>query len=81
MIKIDVEGAEAQVLRGAASLLRERRPTVFLATHGERQQAECLALLAGWATGSPVWMGNPRLGPMSWSRPVRSEARETSLWN
>lgn len=47
MIKIDVEGAEAEVLRGAANLVRERRPTVFVATHGEPQHAECLRLLAG----------------------------------
>ena len=32
-IKIDVEGAEAQVLAGAADLLRERRPTLFVEVH------------------------------------------------
>jgi FkbM family methyltransferase len=46
-IKIDVEGAEAEVLRGAAELLRESRPTLFLATHGREVQAECLDLLRG----------------------------------
>jgi FkbM family methyltransferase len=35
VIKIDVEGAELAVLRGAAGLLAEGRPTIFLSTHGE----------------------------------------------
>src|SRR5207302_8721381 len=33
-IKIDVEGAEAAVLRGAARLLTEHGPVIFLSTHG-----------------------------------------------
>jgi FkbM family methyltransferase len=36
-IKIDVEGAEASVLRGAAELLRKRRPALFLELHGDDQ--------------------------------------------
>lgn len=34
-VKVDVEGAEAHVLRGAARLLRERRPTVICEIHNE----------------------------------------------
>jgi FkbM family methyltransferase len=48
VIKIDVEGAEPAVLRGSAKVLCDRRPVVFLATHGERPHAECLALLAAF---------------------------------
>ena len=33
LMKIDVEGAELLVLRGAAKLLRESRPTIILAVH------------------------------------------------
>ena len=33
LVKIDVEGAELLVLRGAAKLLRECRPTIILAVH------------------------------------------------
>ncbi len=41
-IKIDVEGAEMSVLRGAKSLLSSSHPTIFLATHGyEVHQQSC----------------------------------------
>jgi FkbM family methyltransferase len=40
VIKIDVEGAELAVLRGAAGLLAEGRPTIFLSTHGEALHEE-----------------------------------------
>ena len=33
VIKIDVEGAEGEVLRGAATILTESRPVVFLSLH------------------------------------------------
>ena len=46
LIKIDVEGAEGDVLLGACRAL-EHRPIVFLATHGETAHRACLNLLAG----------------------------------
>jgi FkbM family methyltransferase len=45
VLKIDVEGAEAHVLRGAENILRRSQPTIFLATHGQEVHAECLAIL------------------------------------
>lgn len=47
-IKIDVEGAECSVLRGAEAVLSGStgpRPTVFVATHGESNKAECESIL------------------------------------
>ena len=45
VIKIDVEGAEGDVLRGACGAM-QNRPMVFLATHGEIAHRACLDLLA-----------------------------------
>jgi FkbM family methyltransferase len=44
-MKIDVEGAELQVLLGAGSILRTSRPTIFLATHSHDLHASCCELL------------------------------------
>ena len=44
VIKIDVEGAEADVLRGARRTM-ERHPVIFLATHGENVHRACVDLL------------------------------------
>jgi hypothetical protein len=39
VIKIDVEGGAAAVLRGAARILDERGPGVYLELHGPEEQA------------------------------------------
>jgi FkbM family methyltransferase len=44
-VKIDVEGAESRVLRGAKRTLRVNHPTVLLSAHGWKQYAECRAIL------------------------------------
>jgi len=44
-MKIDVEGAELAVLRGAVSVLIANRPTLFLATHGKDLRRQCCELL------------------------------------
>jgi len=51
LIKIDVEGAESDVLGGASRTLREKRPVVFVALHSDKQSTKCTALLkaAGYA--------------------------------
>ena len=48
LLKIDVEGAEAQVLTGAAALLHTHRPAVLLATHGQNQHRDCCEMLRCW---------------------------------
>ncbi len=47
LLKIDVEGAEARVLSGAANLIRRARPTLFVALHGAEQRHACFDLLRG----------------------------------
>ncbi|HEX2202622.1 MAG TPA: FkbM family methyltransferase [Longimicrobium sp.] len=68
VVKVDVEGAEAEVLRGAAGLLRRRRPLLFLEFHldelerrGERPEAMLDVLRAyGYSVETPL---GKRLAP------------------
>ncbi len=45
VLKVDVEGGELGVLRGAATILERQRPRLVLATHGPTHEP-CLQLLA-----------------------------------
>lgn len=45
VVKIDVEGGEFGVLKGARHLLQSARPKIFLATHGEAVHRDCCGLL------------------------------------
>ncbi len=45
IIKVDVEGAEFEVLEGAARTLSEFHPTIFLEIHGTQLHADCRAFL------------------------------------
>ena len=45
LIKIDVEGAEARVLRGCRRILSDFRPVLFLALHGDDQRTQCARIL------------------------------------
>jgi hypothetical protein len=47
VIKVDVEGDEVQVLRGAERLLREHRPRLIIEVHSLSLETECQALLHG----------------------------------
>jgi FkbM family methyltransferase len=46
VIKVDVEGAESQVLEGARKLLRQHATTWFVALHSLEQKRACLRLFA-----------------------------------
>lgn len=48
LMKIDIEGAELDCLRGAANLIQKFRPVIFLATHGSGIHASCLDALKSW---------------------------------
>jgi FkbM family methyltransferase len=52
VVKIDVEGAEFEVLKGASRTLSEFRPTIFLEVHGSQLHHDCRAFLQ--ATGYRV---------------------------
>jgi FkbM family methyltransferase len=45
LVKIDTEGAELHVLRGAGRLLQQTPPIIFLATHSRCLHAACCELL------------------------------------
>lgn len=69
-IKIDVEGAEASVLRGARNVL-EHRPHLVIETHGREVEQECLHLLAGLhysltVVGQRRWFREHRIPHNRW---------------
>jgi FkbM family methyltransferase len=47
VMKIDVEGAEYDVLRGGEATLRRYHPLIFLATHNDPVHARCVEFLTG----------------------------------
>lgn len=46
IIKIDVEGAELEVLEGCDRIVSEFHPTIFLEIHGTQLHADCRAFLS-----------------------------------
>ncbi len=46
LLKIDVEGGEYNVLKGARALLRQWSPSILLALHGSEQKQRCRTLLS-----------------------------------
>jgi FkbM family methyltransferase len=49
LLKIDVEGAEAHVLRGASTVLAERPPVILCEVHGPGPEQHVRSQLAGFA--------------------------------
>ena len=45
VMKIDVEGAEMEVFRGARETLKKAKPTIFLSTHSPELRRDCLDFL------------------------------------
>lgn len=48
LMKIDIEGAEYECLRGACNIIRKFRPVIYLATHGREAHVVCSELLMQW---------------------------------
>lgn len=59
VIKVDVEGAEARVLRGAKRVLRRDRPVLLLSTHGPDAHAASLAVLDTVGYSAEAVAGGP----------------------
>lgn len=81
LLKLDVEGAEALVLRGGAEVLRRHRPRLVVELHGAevaRQAAELLLDLGYTCRGAVL----PKLDPSGFT-PVTREllARVTGLYD
>lgn len=68
VIKVDVEGGEMGVLKGATELLRQHRPITVVSTHGDAIREECVAFLEGeefevsWAGKWAPIVAEPRGG-------------------
>ena len=65
VLKIDVEGAEVDVLRGGLGYLRERRPALLLSVHGADKREECLALARD--------LGYARIAPLNYRDPGQAD--------
>jgi hypothetical protein len=72
LLKLDIEGAEVDALRGATEVLARRRPAILLEVHGKDLEWECLAVLraAGYDPPTVVdrrrWL--PELRPLAHNR-------------
>jgi len=53
-IKMDIEGAELQALRGGMDCIQRHRPVIFLATHGREVHKGCCQLLESWGYTCPL---------------------------
>lgn len=47
-VKIDVEGAELEVLFGAQEIIAKSKPILFVSFHGQALQEQCSELLHSW---------------------------------
>jgi FkbM family methyltransferase len=73
LIKIDVEGMEIDVLRGAARTIKAHRPLIYMECQPDQRSQDALKLLKsmGYATwkhgdiGSPNILGSPLERPLS----------------
>ncbi|MBA4119622.1 MAG: hypothetical protein C0513_02845 [Isosphaera sp.] len=58
-IKIDTEGAEGDVLRGARRTIDQHRPRLAIALHGDDKARDCAAVLAGHGYHVAGWVSTP----------------------
>lgn len=63
VIKVDVEGGELQVLRGAAKLLREHHPTLFMEIHSPDLARDCRSFLEDLGYGIDLLKEESQVDP------------------
>jgi len=61
LIKIDVEGGELLVLKGARNLLQKHKPTILLSTHGDNLQSDCFEFLKNLKYSQIIPLNNPNI--------------------
>lgn len=61
-IKMDIDGPEYEVLRGASRVLRERRPRLVVETHSPELEVNCKRLLEEAGYAARIIKNNPLLG-------------------
>jgi len=76
IVKIDVEGAEAEVIRGASAMLRELRPLLFLELHMDvlEQRGESVETLLSQLTACGYRFTDPD-GRVRSPRAIRDSLR------
>ncbi|PZQ55614.1 MAG: hypothetical protein DI570_22065 [Phenylobacterium zucineum] len=75
MIKIDVEGYEAEVLAGAARLLRQSRPYVLAELATEPDKAEATIAAVRGAGHRAYWFVDPFVTPQAPKAPWQGKRR------
>ena len=68
-VKMDIEGAEAEALKGASAVLSSRKPHLIVEVHGAEVERQCLELLGGH--GYSPTIVNPR-GFLKEYRPIEN---------
>ena len=58
-MKVDVEGAEYAVLKGAKRIIQDFRPLIFLDTHGRDAHESALEFLTGYGYQFEILDGKP----------------------
>lgn len=58
-LKIDTEGAEGDVLRGARRTIEQHRPRMAIALHGQDKALDCATVLAGHGYHVAGWIATP----------------------
>lgn len=72
-MKLDIEGAEADALKGAAKILRKRKPSMIVEVHGLEIEERCLEIIKSHGYLDPLIVERRTfLGEMRSSGPIHN---------